>query len=84
MRINLEKAQNAAPQEKNQPIEMAYLDYRYLAARVKAKDKTLDSSIKADFKTAYRSADPAIVLKKTRTILLELAPLIVDGNDEAH
>ncbi|MBI4133978.1 MAG: hypothetical protein HY475_00990 [Candidatus Terrybacteria bacterium] len=82
MKLNLEAARKARPADKNQMIEMGYLNYRFLSPRVAARNKKMDAAIKADFKAAYRSEDATVVAEKVKAIVSSASELFNGSGDE--
>lgn len=67
LRFNMRGAAGPGGLERER-LQMAFVDYHFLAPRVRAADARLDRRIRAAFRTAYETGDTAELRAATQTL----------------
>lgn len=83
MRLNLLEALEAGAQEREALVQMAYLNYRFLAERLEPRDRALGARVRAAFKAAYRTRDRAVFAARVSEIMNAVTPDAL-GIDDAR
>lgn len=82
MRLNLLEALEADAEGRNAFIQMAYMDYRFLAVRLESRDRALGVRVRTDFKTAFRARDRAVFAARVAQIMEAVSPDALGIDDD--